>query len=88
MKTINRILLISIICPLIGILQPINLFAQQNSSTPGIKIQRDGQHSFDFHLGRWKSTIKRLLHPLTGSTTWIPMTGTLNMENLGWTRAN
>jgi hypothetical protein len=38
---------------------------------------RDGQHDFDFHVGMWKSSIKRLLHPLTGSTTWVEMKGTL-----------
>ena len=82
MKKINRIILTSIICQLIGMLQPINLFAQQNSDTPGVNIQRDGQHDFDFHLGKWKSTIKRLLHPLTGSTTWVPMTGTLDARKV------
>ncbi len=38
---------------------------------------RDGQHDFDFHLGSWKTHIRRLQHPLTGSTTWVEFDGTL-----------
>jgi hypothetical protein len=37
---------------------------------------RDGQHDFDFELGSWKIHLKRLLHPLTGSTTWAEFDGT------------
>jgi hypothetical protein len=32
---------------------------------------RDGQHDFDFETGTWKTHISRLVHPLTGSTTWV-----------------
>ena len=54
--------------------------AQQNSgaSTTSDKqsaAQRDGQHDFDFELGTWKIHLKRLLHPLTGSTTWVEFDG-------------
>ncbi len=38
---------------------------------------RDGQHDFDFHLGVWKSHIRMLVHPLTGSTTWVELNGDL-----------
>jgi hypothetical protein len=38
---------------------------------------RDGQHDFDFHIGRWNSRIRMLQGPLTGSTTWINLSGTL-----------
>src|SRR5262249_43907490 len=36
---------------------------------------RDGQHDFDFELGTWKTHVKRLLHPLSGSTTWAEYDG-------------
>ena len=36
---------------------------------------RDGQHDFDFEIGKWKTHLKRLVHPLTGSTTWTEMDG-------------
>jgi hypothetical protein len=37
---------------------------------------RDGQHDFDFEVGRYNIHLKRLLHPLTGSTTWVEFDGT------------
>src|SRR5271156_5857062 len=37
---------------------------------------RDGQHDFDFELGAWKIHLKKLVHPLTGSTTWVEFDGT------------
>src|ERR1700691_121247 len=36
---------------------------------------KDGQHDFDFELGSWDIHLKRLLHPLTGSTTWVRFDG-------------
>jgi hypothetical protein len=38
--------------------------------------ERDGQRDFDFELGSWKIHLKRRLHPLTGSTTWVEFDGT------------
>lgn len=32
-------------------------------------------HEFDFDLGTWKTHSTRLLHPLTGSTTWADLDG-------------
>jgi hypothetical protein len=37
---------------------------------------RDGQHDFDFEIGTWKTHLKRRLHPLTGSNTWVELDGT------------
>lgn len=38
---------------------------------------RDGQHDFDFNFGTWKTRIRRLRHPLTGSSEWIELKGTV-----------
>lgn len=38
--------------------------------------RRDGQHDFDPLVGTWKAKLKRLQHPLAGSTTWIEFEGT------------
>ena len=38
--------------------------------------QRDGSHDFDFEIGAWKTHLRRLLHPLSGSTTWVDYDGT------------
>jgi hypothetical protein len=55
-----------------------SLRAQSNSSAPkpSVQAERDGQHDFDFELGSWKIHLKRLLHPLTGSNTWVEFDGT------------
>lgn len=51
--------------------------AQQNSvGTPQAPAVRDGQHDFDFEVGSFTIHLKRLLHPLTGSTTWVEFDGT------------
>jgi hypothetical protein len=44
---------------------------------PKTSSQHDGQHDFDFNFGTWKTSMKRLQHPLTGSTTWVELNGTV-----------
>jgi hypothetical protein len=56
-------------------------FAQQNpgastTSAEQTSAERDGQHDFDPLIGTWKFHVKRRLHPLTGSNTWIESDGT------------
>jgi len=36
----------------------------------------EGQHDFDTMLGSWKYHLRRRLNPLTGSNTWVDLTGT------------
>ena len=49
---------------------------------------RDGQHDFDFNLGTWRTHVKRLLHPLTGSSTWAEYDGTSVVSKVWDGRAN
>jgi hypothetical protein len=49
---------------------------------------RDGQHDFDFDIGAWKTHSSRLLHPLTGSTTWADMDGITVVKKVWGGRAN
>lgn len=37
---------------------------------------RDGQHDFDFELGKWKMQLKKLKAPLHNSHEWIEFSGT------------
>ena len=37
---------------------------------------RDGARDFDRHIGSWKTALKRLQKPLTGSKTWVEYEGT------------
>jgi hypothetical protein len=48
----------------------------------------DGAHDFDFDIGAWTLHMKRLWHPLTGSTTWYEMKGTATSEVIWGGRAN
>jgi hypothetical protein len=43
---------------------------------------RDGQHDFDFNVGTWHTHIRRLLHPLTGSTNWVELNGTVTVRKV------
>jgi hypothetical protein len=50
--------------------------------------ERDGQHDFDFEIGTWKTHLKRLLRPLTGSTSWVEYEGTTVVRKVWNGRAN
>ena len=43
---------------------------------------RDGSHDFDWMVGSWKADLKRLVKPLTGSTTWVEYAGTQTTTNI------
>ncbi len=64
---------------LVLVMQPLPARAQQNSNADKPAAQPahpDGQHDFDFEVGGWKIHLKRRLHPLTGSNTWVEFDGT------------
>jgi hypothetical protein len=50
--------------------------------------QRDAQHDFDWDIGHWKVHMRRLLHPLAGSTTWVDYEGTDVVRKVWDGRAN
>ena len=50
--------------------------------------QRDGQHDFDFEIGTWKTHLRRLQRPLSGSTTWVEYDGTSVVSKVLDGRAN
>lgn len=66
-----------LLCGLLLIGQPSPAHAQQNS----------GAHDFDWDIGKWKVHQRRLLHPLTGSTTWVEYDGTDSVQRI-WDGAN
>jgi hypothetical protein len=78
---------------LVFLLHSFQGLAQQNSggstsSDPDHVTERDGQHDFDFEIGIWKTHLKRLVHPLTGSTTWMEYEGTTVVRKVWNGRAN
>ncbi len=73
-------------CPIDALAEPIGAEARRGAEPAG--APRDGQHDFDFETGSWKTHLKRLLHPLTGSTTWIEYDGTTMVRKVWNGRAN
>jgi len=68
-------------------------FSHQNSggsaTTPQSNLtERHGEHDFDFEIGTWKTHLKRLAHPLTGSTTWTELEGVTVVAPVWAGRAN
>ncbi len=45
-------------------------------------VVRDGAHDFDFGIGVFKTHIRRLVKPLTGSSTWEEWNGTVSTRKL------
>jgi len=59
-----------------------------HSSSQGNVSQSDGQHDFDFEIGTWKTHLRRLVHPLSGSTEWVEYDGTSVVTKVLDGRAN
>jgi len=82
MNTLKNIRAYLLLCVVALSSQPLRLQAQQNSAASQTYAQQSAatehgaQHDFDFEIGTWHTHLKRLQHPLTGSTTWIDYDGT------------
>jgi len=91
MNTLNRILIYALAGSLVVIVQYMQGLAPHNSKSSTSSLQpneRDGQHDFDFEIGTWKTHLKRMAHPLTGSTTWIEYDGTTVVRKVWNGRSN
>jgi hypothetical protein len=74
--------------PLPAAAQQASTAASSGSAASGVAARRDGQHDFDFEIGVWKTHLKRLLHPLTGSSSWVELDGTSVVRKIWNGRAN
>jgi len=93
MKTLRHARTGFLVIALVVLMQPALSLAQSEKSAATAAPQdttatRDGQHDFDFEIGTWKTHLKRRLHPLTGSTTWVEMEGTSVVRKVWNGRAN
>lgn len=61
----------SLVVVLALLVQTPPLAAQANAPRETASTVRDGGHDFDFEIGTWTMVRRRLVHPLTGSTTWV-----------------
>ena len=82
-----------LLCGAIVALQALQGFAQSNAEAsrtnpPQTARERDGQNDFDFEIGTWKTNLKRLLNPLSGSSTWVEYEGTSVVRKVWNGRAN
>ena len=90
-RSVHRHLLLT--CALTLTLLPLQGMAQPSSDASATPVQpaaekRDGQHDFDFAIGTWHTRLKRLVRPLTGSTTWMELEGTTVVRKVWEGRAN
>ena len=81
------------LCSLAILLQPLQGSAQSKPDAPGAGLLRtledqDGKNDFDFEIGTWKTHLRRLQRPLTGSTTWVEYNGTTVVRKVGNDGAN
>jgi hypothetical protein len=58
------------------------------AAEPPAAAARDGVHDFDWEAGRWRTHVKRLQRPLSGSTTWVEYDGTTVVKPVLGGRAN
>lgn len=84
MKTFRRFVTCLFCCFILFCSSP-EFIAQQKSSP---SVPRDGLHDFDFEIGKWKTHLRRLVHPLTGSTIWVEYDGTTVVRKVWNGKAN
>jgi hypothetical protein len=90
MKAIRICLLLCVIESLSHFLPAVAQTATA-SSDRGTQLPvtaRDGQHDFDFQIGVWTPHIRRLQHPLSGSTNWVEYQGRTVVRKVWDGRAN
>ena len=65
---------------IVGAPQALNASAAPEPAGPA--SVHDEQHDFDFMIGTWKSHVRRLQKPLTGSTSWIESDATVSVRKI------
>lgn len=67
-------------CALLATLMMLPAGAWAEAASPlapsAMPTARDGRHDFDFLIGVWSVRVRKLVNPLTGSTSWIEYRGT------------
>ena len=53
----------------------------ENAQRPDA-AERDGQHDFDFNIGVWNTHIRRLTHPLSGSSDYTEFDGVVTVRKV------
>ena len=74
-------------CCLLGALLAMTASAQSPATAVG-DTAASGQHAFDWEIGTWKTHLRRLSKPLSGSDEWVEYTGTSVVTEVLDGRAN
>lgn len=82
-----------LVCSLVVALQAPHAFAQASSEATASRAgqpaqDRDGQHDFDFEFGTWKTHLRVLERPLSGSSAWVEYEGVSVVRKIWNGRAN
>jgi hypothetical protein len=88
MPSCNHPLVPAFCACLLAVLPAVPALAQQATGAQAATAPRDGQHDFDFEIGTWKTQLKRLVHPLSGSNQWTEYEGTTTVRKVWNGRAN
>jgi hypothetical protein len=64
----------------IGIVVLLVLFLPVATAAATLGSTGDERHDFDWNFGTWKTHIKRLAHPLTGSNDWVAYEGVVTVR--------
>ena len=76
-------------CAAMLALAPAFANAQSNQAAPAPAAeQRDGARDFDWEIGTWRTQLRRLRSPLSGSTEWVEYQGTSIIRGILEGRAN
>ena len=79
----------SLLACLLFVFPLLQAIAQENATAKGAhESVRDDSHDFDFEIGTWKTHLKLLVHPLTGSTGWVECEGTTVVRKVWGGKAN
>jgi hypothetical protein len=93
MNLLRRITIYFIFSALAYFAHPLASFSRNSSASSTTAAQQpatphNGQHDFDWQLGTWKIHMHRLQYPLTGSTQWSDLDGTVVVRKIWDGRGN
>ena len=71
-----------------GLLVLVAAMAASPAGSRPAQIPSGAQHDFDWEIGSWKSDLRRLKKPLSGSSEWVHYTGTTEVRKVWGGKAN
>jgi hypothetical protein len=75
------------LCTVGTLWRPAWAFSPSAETKKPAQAARDGQHDFDFNIGVWKTHIRRVPDPLSGSGAAIELNGTVTVRKVWGGRA-